>query len=108
MTEYEKKRDAAAEDKFPTRGNGDDYNGAERFGFKAGADWGCAAAIDEIYQREIEYLKNWAQYYSTELFTEKPPYKTTDSAAAAMGRHILGKLISRYENALKHRGYNDD
>jgi hypothetical protein len=58
-------------------------------------------AVAKAYETELDRLRYWIQAYGTDIFTYPPPYEKPDSAAAAMGRHILGILISEFEEKAK-------
>ena len=64
-----------------------------------------AAARSEVYAEELPRLKEWIEAYHTDFFVEKKgPYTDPQSAAAAMGRHILGLLIKEFEARLPGKG----
>ena len=70
-----------------------DYMKQSESALAAAREEGKALAFEE----QIPRLQQWLEAYSIDFFTEKPPYRSTDSAAAAMGRHILGLLIKDYQ-----------
>jgi hypothetical protein len=71
----------------------------EEYLSKAEGDSLVEAARRDAYAGVLPRLRLWLEAYTTDLFTEEPPYTRPDSAAAAMGRHILGLLISEFEAA---------
>lgn len=61
-----------------------------------------AAARADVYADEIERLKEWAEAYHEDICKEtKAPFTSPDSAAMAMGRHVLRTLIKDYEAKAK-------
>lgn len=59
-----------------------------------------AQARAEVYEKELVRLREWIEAYHVDLFKERrAPFTSPDSAAAAMGRHILGLLIMDFEAA---------
>ena len=59
-----------------------------------------ARAAGEFY----EILEPWSRAYPTDIFIPPPPGehgKTVDACSAAMGRHVLGKLMEDFRETLE-------
>lgn len=59
-----------------------------------------ARAAEEFY----EILEPWSRAYPKDIFIPPPPGehgKTVDGCSAAMGRHVLGKLMEDFAETLE-------